>query len=480
VLSVVSTPAATPLAPSHMGAVAQIRAFSDLPDHQVVGLPALSPTMEMGTIAVWKKAPGEAIEAGDIICEVETDKATVDFEATDEAVMAKILVDTGVEVKIGSPICVFVEDSADVDAFAAFEAPVADSAAAPAVEAEAPAAPAGGAAAAAPAAPVAVEGRTVRDEDLLTPAARMMAESKAIDVRALAGTGRHGRITKGDIILALNAGTQFPALAKAPAAVAAPAEATAAAAPAAAAAPSLPPPVSVGPVTMTDVGYEESKASGMRKVISKRLTSSFAEVPHFYVDVEVELDALLAFRKDLKANHEVAVSVNDLVIRSAGLALRDVPEANAFWNGSAAELNPTVDISVAVATPTGLITPIVQDVDKKGLVDITTDVKDLAGRAKEGKLAPEEYQGGTFTISNLGMFGINQFSAVINQPQACIMAVGGGTRTVVVDSKESEPRIATIMTSRLSCDRRVVDEAIAAQYLQVFQSYMNQPKLLMM
>ena len=216
------------------------------------------------------------------------------------------------------------------------------------------------------------------------------------------------------------------------------------------------------------------------QVIAKRLTASKAGVPHFYVSVESTIDPLLAIRKTLKAEHDVSVSVNDLIIRAAGLALRDVPEANAAWKGNSKTLNPTVDISVAVATPTGLITPIVTDVDKKGLSDIAGMVRDLAGRAKIGKLQPEEYQGGTFTISNLGMFGIQEFSAVINEPQACIMAVGGGERRVTVDSLDSEPYISTVMTSRLSCDRRVIDEANAALFCQAFQNYMNQPHLLLL
>jgi pyruvate dehydrogenase E2 component (dihydrolipoamide acetyltransferase) len=229
----------------------------------------------------------------------------------------------------------------------------------------------------------------------------------------------------------------------------------------------------------------------MRKIIASRLTESKATVPHFYAAIECELDAALALRKTLKLHHATNISVNDLVIRCAGLALRDVPEVNAQWDpiNRVVQNNASIDIAIAVATPSGLITPIVPQVPQKGLGEINATVKDLASRAREGKLKPEEYQGGSFTISNLGMFGIDEFSAVINPPQACIMAVGGGVRKVVnpefVDdgrarSEQPRPRVATVMTATLSCDRRVVDDAIAAQYLQAFQSYLSQPHLLNM
>lgn len=217
----------------------------------------------------------------------------------------------------------------------------------------------------------------------------------------------------------------------------------------------------------------------MRKVIAKRLTESKAGVPHFYTSVACEIDAGLALRKRMAAEHGVKFSVNDLVIRASALALRDVPEANAAWHG-VARTNAGVDVSVAVATPSGLITPIVVGADKLGLLGITQVVGDLATRAKSGKLKPEEYQGGTFTISNLGMFGIREFSAIVNPPQAAILAVGGGVAKVVPGGPDSAPRVATVMTARLSADRRVLDEALAAQFLQVFQHYMTNPSLMML
>jgi pyruvate dehydrogenase E2 component (dihydrolipoamide acetyltransferase) len=231
--------------------------------------------------------------------------------------------------------------------------------------------------------------------------------------------------------------------------------------------------------------FEETKASTMRKVIAKRLTASKAGVPHMYASAECELDAVLAFRKKLAADHGVKVSVNDFVIRCAALALRDVPELNASWDDKRLQpqLSPSVDVSVAVATPGGLITPIVTGAHARGLADIGAVVGELAGRAREGKLQPHEYQGGTFSVSNLGSYGVAEFSAVVNPPQAVIMAVGGGVRTVKPglvgeDGVRAPPRGATVMTARVSVDRRVGDEALAGQFLQAFQLYMNQPHVL--
>ena len=257
------------------------------------------------------------------------------------------------------------------------------------------------------------------------------------------------------------------------------------------------PPVAkpAGPVVDLDVpevqtfgSFEDVANNNMRKVIAKRLTESKRDVPHFYTSVEVELDNVLKLRKELVTNHEVKVSVNDLIIRSCSLALRDVPEVNGTYDpkSDAVKLQDSVDISVAVATPTGLITPIVPNTDKLGLSEITDKVRDLAGRARDGKLAPEEYQGGSFCISNLGMFGIDEFSAVINPPQAAILAVGGGSRRIVptpyIDGAEEQPKpsIKTIMTARLSADRRVVDEATAALFLSAFNHYLSKPELLLL
>ena len=459
----------------------------DLPYHLVMGMPALSPTMESGSIASWSLAEGDAFSAGDSLAEIETDKATMAFEAQDDGYIAKILVQAGNgdDVAVNTPIVVVVEEEDDVAAFADFVAPAA--AAGAGAPAEAEVAPA----AAPSAAPPAAADRDVADAFVLMPSARSISQSAGVDATGLTGTGKGGRVTKGDVLAAMRDGVDMPPL-----------QVQAAAPPAHAHASAAPGPSIAAPVTPADVAipavdtassYEDVPNNNMRKVIAKRLTESKATVPHFYATAEIELDGALALRKRLLADHDVKVSVNDLIIRSAALALRDVPEVNASYDPRTATVSnhPTVDVSVAVATPTGLITPIVPDTDALGLSDISAKVKDLASRARDGKLKPEEYQGGTFCISNLGMFGINEFSAVINPPQAAILAVGGGVRTVVptpwVDGEDQEgkegrarPGIRTVMTARLSADRRVVDEATASLFLSALRRYLSQPELLVL
>ena len=396
------------------------------------------------------------------------------------------------EIPVGTPVMVTVEEEEDIAAFKDFVAPEAAAAAAPAGDAAEEASAAAAAPAAAPAATAtAAPARDVPPEFALMPSARSISQSAGVDATVLEGTGKGGRVTKGDVLKALKDGVYMPPLA-AKAADAAPAAQAAAAAPAAPAAAPTPIDVTIPPIT-TDSTYEDVPNNNMRKVIAKRLTESKSQVPHFYTTVQIELDAALALRKQLANNHDVKVSVNDLVIRSAALALRDVPEVNATYNPktNTVSTHDTVDISVAVATPTGLITPIVPQTSTLGLSEISASVKDLATRARDGKLAPEEYQGGTFCISNLGMFGITEFSAVINPPQAAILAVGGGVKTVVpgewIDDEEKNasdakrrPTVKTLMTARLSADRRVVDEATAALFLSSLNKYLAKPELLML
>lgn len=417
------------------------------------------------------------------------------FEMQEEGVLAKKL--AGSEFNVGEPIALMVEDDASFEAFQAAESAGAlDLSALQSTDAPADAEVADPPSVAAPSGPVSVPGRTVAPEFLLSPAASHLAHSRGIDVSSLAGSGKGGRIMKGDILVAISKGTAFPPLAETSAATApggraaqSPAsehEASSASTNAAPGASAASVPQSRAPIN-ADVGplsgapAEDVAASTMRKVIARRLTESKTSVPHFYVSVECDIDQVLALRKQLINEVEATVSVNDMIIRAAALALRDVPEANASFDAGSnkTRLNDSIDVSVAVATPTGLITPIVKNADKLGLKEISEAVRDLAGRAKAGKLMPEEYQGGTFSVSNLGMFGISEFSAVINPPQACIMAVGSGTKKVVV-GPDSEPRLATIMTSQISCDRRVVDEATASQFLQAFRTYMSEPRLLML
>jgi len=456
----------------------------EYPPHTLYPMPALSPTMEMGTIAGWTKAEGEEFTAGDVLCSIETDKASVDFEAQDDGILAKILRQgpNAQDLVVGTPICVVVEDAADAAAFADFvveEEPIAQP-----VQATESADPVSSSAAS-PSAPP--QDRTVEEEFVLMPSARHLSESRGVDASVLTGTGKGGRVTKGDVLQALANGTPMPALVDKGAdttAAVAPTQVTAAPAPVSIAElVDLPP-----PEADTNGTYEDVPNNNMRKVIARRLTESKRDVPHFYTSMEVELDNVLALRKNLAKNHDIKVSVNDLIIRCSALALRDVPEVNATYKAKSGkvEMQESIDISVAVATPTGLITPIVPNTDHLGLAEITASVRDLAGRAREGKLQPHEYQGGTFCISNLGMFGIDEFSAVINPPQAAILAVGGGTPRVVptpyVDGAEEQakPYIRTIMTARLSADRRVVDEATASLFLSAFRHYLTKPELLLL
>lgn len=419
---------------------------ADYPPHTVLRISALSPTMESGNLARWGKKEGEEITAGDVLMSVETDKATVDDEAVDDAFLAKIFVPEGSgDLPVGTPVGITVESADDVAAFANATADeFSDGGAAEeASEGAAAAAPdAGAASAAAPAAAAAAAAATAPAAHGRVPLIRF----------------RHGK--RDTINASMGIGG---AAAAASAAVPAPASTVAAA------------PAAVDPRGATDVPL-----NAMRKVIASRLTDSKANIPHYYTRMDCKLDAMLSYRKQLK-EAGIKVSVNDLVIMASALALRDVPEANSIWDESTGSIvsNDSVDISVAVATDGGLITPIVKDADGIGLGAINRSVADLASRARKGKLAPEEYQGGSFTISNLGMFGIKEFTAVINPPQACIMAVGGGNPTALPKAgSDVDLDKATVMTVTLSSDRRVVDNHVAAQFLQTFRSYCEQPQLL--
>mmetsp|Transcript_23611 Transcript_23611/g.36468 ORF Transcript_23611/g.36468 Transcript_23611/m.36468 type:complete len:537 (+) Transcript_23611:231-1841(+) len=458
----------------------------EYPPHTLFPMPALSPTMETGSIASWNMEEGDEFTAGDVLCSIETDKASVDFESQDDGILAKIL-KTGADakdLKVGVPICVVVEEPEDVAAFADFTVLQDDDVEEPAAAGATPPPPAP------PSTTTTAATTPERDVDpefVLMPSARHLSQSKGLDATVLEGTGKGGRVTKGDVLAALANGTHMPPLA------------TTATTPPPVAAAAVPPttvtpttPLSSMVVTIPSVDtqgtHEDVTNNNMRKIIAKRLTESKRDVPHFYVSAEIELDHVLQLRKTLLQQHDVKVSVNDLIIRSSALALRDVPQVNSTYQPTTGtiETHSTVDISVAVATPTGLITPIVPLTDTLGLSDISNKVKDLAGRAREGKLSPEEYQGGTFTISNLGMFGIQEFSAVINPPQAAILAVGGGIPTIVptpyVDGAETQrsPQQKTVMTARLSADRRVVDEATASLFMSTLKKYLNQPELLLL
>ena len=414
-------------------------------------MPALSPTMTEGTLAKWLKAEGDTVKAGDVIAEIETDKATMEVEAVDEGVLGKIMVAAGTEgVKVNAVIAVLVEAGEEIATAAAPAA--AKPAASPAPVAAAPVA------APAPApAPVAVTG----DRAIASPLAKRMAAQAGLDVGAIKGSGPQGRVVKADVEAAMNR----PA-AVAPAVAAAPAPRPAAA-----------PAAILGATTPIP-------NSSMRKVIARRLSESKATVPHFYVAMDIELDALLDLRAKLNASSPkdgpgaFKLSVNDFIIKAAALTLKRVPGANAAWTEDAILRFNDVDISIAVAIPDGLITPIVRHADQKGLAAISNEMKDLGARAKSGKLKPEEFQGGGFSISNMGMYGVTHFAAIINPPQAGILAVGAGEKRAVV--KNGALAIATVMTCQLSVDHRVIDGSLAAEWLLAFKGFVEEPLSLML
>ena len=426
-------------------------------------MPALSPTMTEGKLAAWHKKEGDAIAPGDVIAEIETDKATMEVEAIDEGVLGKILIEAGTEnVAVNTPIAIMLEEGESADDIGSDAGSAPAPAPKPAAKPEpAPApAPKPAAAAPAPAAKPAAPGSSSGDRVFASPLARRMAEQAGLDLSAISGSGPNGRIVKADVEAAISGGAKTPAAARAPAAAPAPS----------AAAPSADVP------GMPD--YDAIPNTTMRKVIAKRLTESKQFAPHFYMTVDCEIDALLATRKQLNERlSDGKVSVNDLVIKAAAIALKQVPAANASWTESEIRVYRSVDISVAVAIEGGLITPVIRDVQTKGLPEISAEMVDLATRAREGALKPHEYQGGTFTISNLGMFGIREFAAVINPPHGAILAVGKGEKRPVVRTtdKGDELAIATVMSVTLSCDHRVVDGAVGARWLNAFQQRLENP-----
>ena len=440
-----------------------------------ITMPALSPTMEEGNLAKWMVKEGDTVSAGDVIAEIETDKATMEVEAVDEGTVGKILVPEGtVGVKVNELIAVLLEDGEDAGAIesAPASAPVAanggdgvvNDPAEPVASTQPPAplaAPAGPA-------PVAADGGRI----FSSPLARRLSAQHGLDLSAISGTGPHGRIVKRDIDAALQAGTgkaaAVPAL-----------ETSKPASPAV----SMPTgPCSDQVLKMFEEGsYELVPHDGMRKTIAKRLTESKQTIPHFYVSIDCELDALLALRaqlngaapKDADGKPAYKLSVNDMVIKALALSLRDVPDANVSWTDDAMVKHKHADVGVAVAIPGGLITPIIRQAEMKPLSVISNEMKDLGKRAKERKLKPEEYQGGTTAVSNMGMMGVKSFSAVVNPPHATILAVGAGEKRPVV--KDDALEIATVMTVTLSTDHRCVDGALGAEVMQAFKGYVENP-----
>ncbi|UUV04850.1 pyruvate dehydrogenase complex dihydrolipoamide acetyltransferase [Ruegeria sp. YS9] len=430
-------------------------------------MPALSPTMEEGTLAKWLVKEGDTVSSGDLLAEIETDKATMEFEAVDEGIVGKILVPEGTEgVKVNTPIAVLLEDgeSADDIAAAPAKAPEAASAADAGNEAAAPAASEAPAPAPAPAAPVKADGGRI----FASPLARRIAAQKGLDLAQITGSGPHGRIVKADV-----EGATATATPPAPAATAA-APATA---PAAASGPSA------DMVARMYEGreYEEIQLDGMRKTIAARLGEAKQTIPHFYLRRDIKLDALLKFRSQLNKQLEgrgVKLSVNDFIIKAVANALQQVPACNAVWAGDRVlQLKPS-DVAVAVAIEGGLFTPVLQDADMKSLSALSTEMKDLAARARERKLAPHEYQGGTFAISNLGMFGIDNFDAIVNPPHAGILAVGTGVKKPVVGD-DGELTVATVMSVTMSVDHRVIDGALGAELLKAIVDNLENPMVML-
>ncbi len=426
-------------------------------------MPALSPTMTEGNLARWLKKEGETVKPGEVIAEIETDKATMEVEAVDEGVLGKILVPAGTEgVKVNTPIALLLGEGEDASALEAPPAAAPAAAAAPA-RGNGEAKPTGPAPAPPAPAPMAATGAQ-EGRIFASPLARRMAAQAGLDLRSIKGTGPGGRIVKTDIEAALAAPRPVAAPPAAPAV--APAPAPIAPVPAPSPAPVPPPP---------GVAFDEIPLSNMRKTIARRLAEAKATIPHFYLTVDVRLDALLDLRAKLNARPKVdyKLSVNDFVIKAVALALKKVPDCNASFAGDKILRWRDVDVAVAVAIEGGLITPVVRKADQKTLSVISAEMKDLAARARAGKLKPEEFQGGGFTISNLGMYGIREFAAIINPPQACILAVGAGEKRPVVEGEAIVAR--TLVTVTLSTDHRVVDGALGAEFLQAFKALIEDP-----
>ena len=420
-----------------------------------IKMPALSPTMEEGTLAKWLVKEGDTVKSGDLMAEIETDKATMEFEAVDEGVIGKILVAEGTDnVKVGTVIATLVVDGesagepAPAPKAAVEEKPAAAPAPAPTPT---PAQPA----AAAPAPAPKAEGERIK----ASPLARRLAAEKSIDLATLTGSGPNGRIVKADLDGAKPGSAPAAATAAAPAESAAPAPAAPA-----------------KPAAIPDIPHEATKLSNVRKTIARRLTESKQTVPHIYLTVDIRLDALLKLRGELNKGLEargVKLSVNYLIIKALAVSLIQVPKCNVMFAPDQLISFSRADISVAVSTPTGLITPIITGADTKGVAAIATEMKDLAARAREGKLQPQEYQGGTASLSNMGMYGIKQYDAVINPPQGMILAIGAGEkRPYIIDDALG---IATVMSATGSFDHRAIDGADGAELMQAFKALVESP-----
>ena len=449
----VSAPAAPTPEPMAAAAAPASSSGSSFPPHEVMSMPALSPTMAEGTVLKWKKAVGDEIAAGDVLAEIETDKATMEWEAQEDGVLAQILVPEGTSgVQVGSPVFIQVDSKDIVSEFSSFTMADAGSVEAPKAvvpdieptvmpQPAAPQAPISSPAAKTESVPPS-KPRPSGERVIASPYARTLAAGKGVDLAGLQGTGPGGRIVAADVQ-------------NAPAGGAA---------------------ISTG---MGATGFIDIQNSNIRKVIAQRLLESKQQIPHYYLSTTCRIDSLSAVRAKLNATLAASdggkISMNDFVIKASAMALKRFPEANASWHGDFIRQYNKVDCSVAVQTPAGLMVPIVRNADTKGLAAISSDVKALAAKAREGKLQPQEYEGGTFTVSNLGMFGVSQFAAIVNPPQACILAVGSAEKKVVPSVDGNGFEEGTFVTVTLSCDHRVIDGAVGAQWLQAFKGFLEDP-----
>ena len=431
-------------------------------------MPALSPTMTEGNLAKWLKKEGDEVHSGDVLAEIETDKATMEVEAVDDGKIGRLLVPEGAEgIKVNEPIALLLSEGEDASALAS--ATKARPEPAPTPPEPARPAPQAAKSEAAPEAPPAPAVERGDGRIFASPLARRMAQQAGLDLAMIRGSGPQGRVVKSDIEAALTAARAAP--------VAPPVQPVAASQAVPAAAPVL----SKERVAALagNAPYTERPLTAMRRVIARRLTEAKQTVPHIYLTIECEIDELLKIRSELNAKSDAyRISVNDFVVRAAALALRQVPAANASWSEEAILLWDTVDIAVAVALDDGLITPIVKAADRKGLAAIANETKDLVARARAGKLKLEEFQGGTFSVSNLGMYGVRDFAAVINPPHGGILAVGAGEQRPVV--RNGALAVATVMSCTLSCDHRAVDGAVGAQFLAAFKKLVEDPLMMLL
>lgn len=445
------------------------RMFSAYPSHKVLAMPNLSPTMTKGTITKWYKNEGDTYIPGDVLCDVETDKATVGFEMVDGGVLAKIIMPTGSkDVPLGAPVCVVVDEAKDVPAFKDFVAGAAP-AKAPVAEKKQPEKKEAKVAAPEPAKPV-HSGKIV-----VSPAAKKLASDHNIDLAGVVGTGPKGRILKEDVLAAIEKAKTTPVAAP----VAAP-EPTPA--PVCESAPKRKPKPQVEIPGMPE--YTDVELTNYKRVAAERLTEAKQTIPHFYVSIECEVDNLLKLREELNKVSKSKISINDMLVKACAQACIKVPDANSAWMGSFIRKYKDVDMCVAVQTPVGLIAPIIPRVNHKGFETIAKETKVIIEKAKDGKLKPEEFIGGTFTISNAGMFGINQLISIVNPPQACILGVSQVEKVFVVDEakiKTDKPwRIASRLMVSLSCDHRVVDGAVASEWTKEFKKLVENPMLMML